>query len=230
MFNTLRPPSDAAIAQAVQNSQTLSGVIRCLGRAKVGSNFQLVRRGIERLGLNTDHWHRPRARQGLDKATLFVQEGCTQRKVLRRVILRDGLIPYRCALCQIGPEWQGKMLVLRLDHQNGARNDDRLENLRFLCPNCDSQTETFCGRNRAKGKVRTKPCLDCGAPTTGNRCRSCGTKYRHKFRPQPTKIVWPAVEELQTQIKASNMLRVARGLGVSDNALRKHLARYKSRG
>ena len=55
--------------------------------------------------------------------------------------------PYACAWCGIS-EWQGKPLVLHLDHANGIHNDNRLVNLRLLCPNCHSQTETYSNRRR----------------------------------------------------------------------------------
>lgn len=65
---------------------------------------------------------------------------------LRRTILLAELIPYRCK-CGLGPEWQGQPLTLQLDHINGNHEDDRLENLRFLCPNCHAQTSTWGHRN-----------------------------------------------------------------------------------
>jgi hypothetical protein len=74
---------------------------------------------------------------------------------LKRYILQLGVMSYLCKLCSQGPEWNGKLLVLQLDHENGDCTDNRLENLRFLCPNCHSQTETFAGRN-------------CGKTTMGN--------------------------------------------------------------
>jgi hypothetical protein len=66
---------------------------------------------------------------------------------LRRYILDLGVMPYECGICGQPPEWNGKELVLPMDHINGDPTDNRLENLRFLCPNCHSQTETFAGRN-----------------------------------------------------------------------------------
>jgi len=71
------------------------------------------------------------------------------RASVRKSILRKELIPYKCGICGI-QEWNGKKLSLHLDHINGINNDHRLENLRFLCPNCHSQTHTYTGRNKGK--------------------------------------------------------------------------------
>jgi hypothetical protein len=69
---------------------------------------------------------------------------------LRKLIIAMDFMPYICAECGQLPEWNGKLLVLPLDHINGDPTDSTLENLRFLCPNCHSQTETFAGRNIGK--------------------------------------------------------------------------------
>lgn len=57
-------------------------------------------------------------------------------------------IPYVCECCGNDGEWLGKKISLQLDHINGINNDNRIENLRFLCPNCHSQTDTFGGKNK----------------------------------------------------------------------------------
>ena len=67
----------------------------------------------------------------------------------------EELIPYRCSVCGIEPMWQSKPLTLVLDHINGVNNDNRLQNLRFLCPNCNSQTNTFSRGHRRMKKQET---------------------------------------------------------------------------
>ena len=72
---------------------------------------------------------------------------------LKRRLVAEGVLDYQCARCGIA-EWLGRPLVLRLDHVNGVGDDHRLDNIRLLCPNCDSQTDTFCGKNTAKHRAR----------------------------------------------------------------------------
>lgn len=78
----------------------------------------------------------------------FIENSPTTRAVIRKYIIRHNLIPYVCEKCGNDGNWQGQLLTLQLDHKNGINNDHRLENLRWLCPNCHSQTETFTGRNK----------------------------------------------------------------------------------
>jgi hypothetical protein len=70
---------------------------------------------------------------------------------LKHRLWKEGLLEKKCSICGTKDEWQGKKLVHVLDHINGISDDHRLENLRLLCPNCNSQTDTFCGKN-ATGK------------------------------------------------------------------------------
>lgn len=68
-------------------------------------------------------------------------------KDIKKLIIKNHLIKYECAWCGLTNTYNGKPLTLQLDHINGINNDNRLENLRFLCPNCHSQTETWGGKN-----------------------------------------------------------------------------------
>lgn len=91
--------------------------------------------------------------QEINFETSFIENSTTTRAVIRKYIIRHNLIPYICEKCGNDGNWQGIVLSLQLDHKNGINNDNRLENLRWLCPNCHSQTETFTGRNRNRNKT-----------------------------------------------------------------------------
>lgn len=92
----------------------------------------------------------------LSKRTLddyFCANSKVSRSAVRNLIIKNQLLDYKCNACGIH-EWNGQSLSLQLDHINGENNDHRLENLRFLCPNCHSQTPTFCGKNVNTGKCK----------------------------------------------------------------------------
>lgn len=71
------------------------------------------------------------------------------RSYVKKIVLKENLLQYKCQICYID-SWMGQPLSLHLDHKSGDRWDNHLENLRFLCPNCHSQTPTFAGKNRGK--------------------------------------------------------------------------------
>lgn len=83
----------------------------------------------------------------ISDSDLFCENSKHPRNVLRNRIIKNNLIPYKCAICGT-TEWLGRNLSLELDHINGINNDNRLENLRFLCPNCHSQTITYGSKNQ----------------------------------------------------------------------------------
>jgi 5-methylcytosine-specific restriction endonuclease McrA len=71
----------------------------------------------------------------------------TNMSRLKIRLVNEKVLDYKCVECGNEGEWMGKPITLQLDHKNGIRDDHRLENIRFMCPNCHSQTETFGGRN-----------------------------------------------------------------------------------
>jgi 5-methylcytosine-specific restriction endonuclease McrA len=70
------------------------------------------------------------------------------RATLLRLIRDHNLLPKQCSECGISAKWNGIPLTLHVDHINGVNTDNRLENLRYLCPNCHTQTDTYAGRNK----------------------------------------------------------------------------------
>ena len=154
MTNKIFEVSDEQFIDLIKNSTNISEVLFKLGYSVKGNSwgFSQVRRRMEALALTShDFKGKSALKTNTDRLvkpeTLFNSNSKHARNVLRRHIIAEGLIPYKCAICGI-THWNGKALSLELDHINGINNDNRLENLRFLCPNCHSQTTTYGSRNQ----------------------------------------------------------------------------------
>lgn len=87
---------------------------------------------------------------------IFCENSKIKRYTIKNIIIREKLLKFQCNLCGNKGNWQKLKLVLQLDHKNGISDDYRLENLRFLCPNCHSQTDTYAGKNKNKIKEDKK--------------------------------------------------------------------------
>ena len=139
----------------VQTSFSIFQVLEKLGLSKAGGNHSHIKKVIANLSLDTSHFTGQAHLRGkthtwgakLSPTVIFTVGSKVARKNVKNRILKDGLIPYKCAHCFNTGEHNNKPLVLELDHINGVYNDNRLENLRFLCPNCHSQTSTSSGKN-----------------------------------------------------------------------------------
>lgn len=83
---------------------------------------------------------------------VMVENSTYARHLIKKRIIEDELLPYKCSICGIEAIWNNKPMPLILDHINGINNDNRIENLRFVCSNCDSQLETYKSRNKAYKK------------------------------------------------------------------------------
>ena len=83
----------------------------------------------------------------IDLESVLTVNSSYARHALKRRLVEEGMLDYRCQICSNDGMWNGQKLSLQLDHVNGVFNDNRLENLRFLCPNCHSQTDSYAGKN-----------------------------------------------------------------------------------
>lgn len=155
MENKIYKLSDEQFVELLKKSSTISEVLFKLGYTVKGNSwgYSQVKRRMDDLNLDYSIF---KGKSAVIKITKLnnvrkediLKENCKhQRTVLRRYVIKNNLIPYKCEICGC-TEWQGKTLSLELDHINGINNDNRLENLRFLCPNCHSQTSTYGSRNQ----------------------------------------------------------------------------------
>ena len=146
--------SDDEFRDLIARNHSWCACVREIGLSPNGSNSKIqLRKRIEKLGLDISHFDQTQdARKASTKYTLeeIMVENSTYQNItkLKERIIREGILPYECAICGNKGEWNGIKLVLQLDHINGKHYDHRKENLRFLCPNCHSQTDTYSGKNK----------------------------------------------------------------------------------
>ncbi|MEU8235305.1 hypothetical protein AB0C12_37425 [Actinoplanes sp. NPDC048967] len=143
------------LSEAVTASTSMAGVLRQLGLPQNGGAHAHLRRRIDKFGVDTSHFlgqghyrgvSNPK-RQGPDEVLILRAPGQNREKParLRRALIEMGR-PYLCAACGVSDHYNGSPLVLHVDHVDGQLWDCRPHNVRFLCPNCHSQTPTFAGR------------------------------------------------------------------------------------
>ncbi len=151
----MRYPDDS-LREAVSKSTSVAGVLRYLGIAQSGGMHAHISRRIKRLDLDTSHFTGQAHNRGkrlerkpASEILIIRPPGSNRAKPhqLRRALCEVGRA-YICEECGIGDAWNGRPLTLHVDHINGDYRDCREINLRFLCPNCHSQTVNFAGRAR----------------------------------------------------------------------------------
>lgn len=138
---------------------SMASIIRSFGLEAEAGNYNTLKRRIKEDGIDISHikmgLDSNRGRRFIRKYTLesirdAINGGLIKdNSTVRRAVQKWKLIPFEvCAICKMKPSWNGMPLTLVMDHINGKHSDHHLTNLRFICPNCNSQTPTFSDRNR----------------------------------------------------------------------------------
>lgn len=135
--------SKSELEELAQQSNSLRELIVKAGYSTPsGNNGKTVKKRLEKFGISTEHFG-TMADKPMIRTTdnVFMENSTASQATLRRWYEKED-IEYQCVICGQDNEWQGKPLTLILDHINGINNDNRLENLRWVCPNCNQQLET----------------------------------------------------------------------------------------
>jgi hypothetical protein len=239
--NGPRPRYTRAQAEAaVAASRSWAETLRRLGYCHTGANPKTLKKRVAEWGISTAHFDPYAAssealrREPKPLDEILVEGSSYSRSNLKQRLYEAGLKQRQCELCGQGEFWRWKRMGLILDHINGVRDDNRLENLQIVCPNCAATLDTHCGR-RNRDPLAPQNCLRCGTSFTprfrGQQycSRHCGSRWDRTGVPRPgaRKVERPPLEQLLAEIDEHGYLRVGRRYGVSDNAIRKWVRDYE---
>ena len=210
------------LKQIVEQSNSLKEVILKLGYATTSGNRDTVIARLQEYEINYTHFNKPKTLTKREEYNIFIENSTASQTTLRRWYLKGEYTPYICSICGQEPYWQDKELTLILDHINGKNHDDRLENLRWVCPNCNQQLDTTGYKQmrvvQSEQVIKKYYCINCGKEITKDSksglCVECSNKNSRV-------VDRPSREELKMLIRTMPFTQIGKLFGVSDNAIRK---------
>lgn len=149
------------LEELCKNSDSYAEVLKQTGRAQSGGNQSYLKKKIQEFDVDVSHftgqgWRKNKTKENdirlIGKSQynieeIFIINSDVNRKLIRAYILRYNLLEYQCKMCGNIGQWLNQTIALHLDHINGIPTDNRIENLRWLCPNCHATTNTYGAKN-----------------------------------------------------------------------------------
>jgi hypothetical protein len=144
--------SERVLCEAVKNSKSWRGVCSKLGLKISGNTYKKLQASSIAYAIDTSHF----LGMGINKgsvspnrkdASRFFSSKTVKSHILKISLIRDGYKEAKCEICKL-EEWLGKDIPIELDHIDGDNKNNKLENLRILCPNCHAMQPTNSGKNK----------------------------------------------------------------------------------
>lgn len=205
------------MSKIVAESFSFVEVLSKLGYStKGGNNNATLKNRLEYYGISTEHFTHKSSKRNWTDEEIFCEDSKASQPTLRRAYKNKTTDSYKCAVCGLEPFWNGKPLVLTLDHKNGKNRDNRYENLRWICPNCDRQSDTYGMKN--KKNLQKNVILFSG---------SDANKDIHNNRQIKQEIEIPNRQELKDKLwELKNYTQVANHYNVSPTQIRRWCRKY----
>jgi len=215
------------LEKIIKESRTYTETIKKLGLRAAGGNFKTLKNNIEKYKIDITHFDAANVRKEKlsNYQTLFIKKDLNEclienstynRGNLKQRLYLEGIKEKKCELCGQDEIWNGNKMSLILDHINGVWNDNRIENLRVVCPNCNATLDTHCGKQKAKYK------------NDEYRKKINENKIQHYLSKR--KVDRPEYQVLIKEIDEKGYSATGRKYGVSDNAIRKWVKFYEKHG
>ena len=217
----------------LNTSKTYGQVLKHFGLENKGANAKTLKRRIKEENLRDTNilkgfkfgggWNKGTKgvylkRMSLEDAmkTIFISNFQGYPASAKKYVRMYHLIDEKCFDCGLRQVWNNKPITLELEHVDGNSHNNDLSNLKWLCPNCHSQTPTFRGRNR---RIRHH-CIDCKKEIVKGsaRCAKCDSKRKIG---QHRKVEWPSKAELEAFVNTMSLSKVGKKFGVSHTAVKK---------
>jgi hypothetical protein len=217
--------SKEILEKVVNSSNNFSEVTRKLGLKTFYGNRQTVKKYINLFNIDTKHFRLSAGggkKRKLDLEDILVENSTyIYTTNLKDKLYSEGFKERICELCGQDEIWNEKKISLILDHINGVNTDNRIENLRIVCPNCNATLSTHGGRN-VKHVEKIKDTCECGKKISGHNkvCPTCSQiKQRKVERPDYLTLIQD-IENLGYRGSGTKY-------GVSDNSIRKWKKYYE---
>ena len=223
------------VCDLVKNSDNINQVCLSLGKRPTNVNYEYIKKIIEKYNIDISHFkikckNHPKNYKELND---ILCENSTYKTIshLRNRLIKSGLKEEKCERCG-NSEWLGEKIPLQLHHINGIRDDNRLENLQILCPNCHAFTDNYCGHKVNVNNLyihKTNVCPICKKEFKGKNTfcsKECYYEYKKQKREEKGKLT-PTKEDILIAAKEEKTMKdIEKRFGMGDNGIRKWCDKY----